>query len=199
MIDSQLTSEISDGISGGTIDLDPQFIVLQRKTVISTAAMGNSADGGQIFLGEAGDALFIEPSVDLNVSSQAGQSGTVQIDAVIQQLSETVVPISETFLATTTLYAARCIAQKDGVFSSFTSVDRDGLPSPPGNFLLSPLFSLLPSRKKESHRAIPFMTEDIFAQFSIHEPVAPNIPQQQGVALWPDECTLVSALNNSHQ
>lgn len=139
MIDSRVTSAISNGIVGGTIDFDPQFIVLQGDSEISTAASGNTGDGGQIFLGEAGDSLFIEPTVALNVSSRSGQSGTLQIDAAIQQLSESVAPLPESFLSGVTLYAARCAAQKDGKFSSFTSGGQDGLPPGPQDFRVSPI------------------------------------------------------------
>ena len=75
----------------------------------------------------------------IDASSDLGINGSVNIQASIQQLSETVAPLPEAIMSVDALYAQRCAAQKSGQFSSLVLGYSNGVPQPPGGYLPSPL------------------------------------------------------------
>jgi len=140
VIDSEITSEIGAGTAGGNIDFDPQFIVLQGNTRVSTAATSAvSGDGGTIQLGRPGDNLFVAPTAILDVSSQSGQSGTLAVGATTQSLSEEVPRPDVAIIDPQNFLPVRCASQQGGSFSSIVEDGLDVLPPEPGDFFPSPL------------------------------------------------------------
>lgn len=80
--DSQVTSRVKEGSgSAGSINFDPDFIVLKNSQVMSTAVSG--AGGGDITL-TANSAIVMDPFTFLDARSQFGGSGTVNLQAPVQ-------------------------------------------------------------------------------------------------------------------
>ena len=80
--------------------------------------------------------MLIDPNSVLDVSSLSGLSGSISIQAPVQNLSGTLVPLQQSYLETAGLLAQRCAARyADGQFSTFVLSARDGLPPGPGGLL----------------------------------------------------------------
>lgn len=132
---SQVTSRVKEGSgSAGSINFDPDFIVLKNSQVLSTAVSGS---GGDITL-TANLAIVMDPFTFLDARSQFGGSGRVNIQAPIQFLSSTIVPLPQNLVPVTTLYGSKCMAEK-GRFSSFVDTKADTIAPTPGTMLASPL------------------------------------------------------------
>ena len=134
--DSQVTSSVGGGPTtvGGNINVDPQFIILQNSQILAQAFAGQ---GGDITL--TAGVVLADSFSTIDASSDLGINGSVNIQASIQQLSETVAPLPETIVSVAALYAQRCAAQRNGQFSSLVLGNHEGLPPTPGRFLPSPL------------------------------------------------------------
>ncbi|MGE0276423.1 MAG: filamentous hemagglutinin N-terminal domain-containing protein [Nitrospiraceae bacterium] len=135
--DSTLTASVAGGneTTGGKIDIDPQYVVIQNSQVLAKAADGS---GGRIAI-EASKAVLIDPGSSLDATSSKGVNGQILIQSPIQQLAGAIAPLPQAFVVAANLYGQRCAAQKGGQFSSFVQGARDGLPPQPGDFLASPL------------------------------------------------------------
>ncbi len=120
---------------GGNISVDPEFIILQNSQILANAVEGQ---GGNISL-VATNAVLVDPFSRLDASSALGVSGSVDIQAPIQNLSGTIAPLPEDTVPVTALYNARCAAGQDGHFSTFVDSKTDSLSPIPGWFLPSPL------------------------------------------------------------
>ncbi|HZN45887.1 MAG TPA: filamentous hemagglutinin N-terminal domain-containing protein [Nitrospiraceae bacterium] len=134
---STLTASVAGGneTTGGKIDIDPQYVIIQNSQILAKAADGN---GGRIAI-EASQAVLIDPSSRLDATSSQGISGQVLIQSPIQQLSGAIAPLPQAFAVAANLYGQRCAAQKGGQFSSFVQGARDGVPPQPGDLIASPL------------------------------------------------------------
>jgi len=77
----------------------------------------------------------------VDASSKLGVSGTVNINAPVQNVSGDLVVLSEDFSSAAALLAQQCAARvADGKFSTFVVAAREGLPVELGGFLASPSF-----------------------------------------------------------
>ena len=143
LVNSQIISSVGGGAStvGGNISLDPKFIILQNSQILANAFGGQ---GGNISL-VASNAVLVDPFSVLDASSALGVSGSVDIQAPIQNLSGTIAPLPEEAAPVSALYNARCAAGQDGHFSTFVDSKADSLSPTPGTFLASPL--LFPKSK----------------------------------------------------
>ena len=135
--DSTLTASVAGGneTTGGKIDIDPQYVIIQNSQILARAADGN---GGRIAIA-ASQAVLIDPSSRLDATNSQGISGQVLIQSPIQQLSGAIAPLPQAFAVAANLYGQRCAAQKGGQFSSFIQGARDGVPPQPGDLIASPL------------------------------------------------------------
>ncbi len=123
---------------GGDITIDtvrPQAVVIQGNSQILANAPEGQGGNINIFAG----VVLQEPGTVLNASSGIGLSGTINIQAPIQQLSGAIAPLPQAFAVATNLYGQRCATQKGGQFSSFVEGARDGVPPQPGDLIPSPL------------------------------------------------------------
>ncbi len=136
LINSAIESSVQgdETTSGGNISLDPEFVIVQDSQILAQATQGA---GGNIDL--IGNTVLVDPFSTIDASSQFGISGSVNIQAPIQNLSGTIAPLPETIIETATLYGARCAAQKGSEFSSLNVRGRDRVPFEPGDYLLTPL------------------------------------------------------------
>ncbi len=139
LTNSQITSSVGGGAStvGGNISVDPEFIILQNSQILANAFAGQ---GGNIAL-VATNAVLVDPFSKVDASSALGVSGSVDIQAPIQNLSGTIAPLPEETTPVTTLYGARCTAGQGGNFSTFVNSKAESLSSAPGTFLSSPLLA----------------------------------------------------------
>jgi len=141
--DSTISSSVQGSTTtvGGDISVDPDFIILQNSQILAKAVEGQ---GGNISL-IANNAVLVDPLSVLDASSALGVSGSVDIQAPIQNLSGTLAPLPEETTPVTALYGARCAAGSGGHFSTFVDSKAGSLSSTPGAFLASPLLNLAAS------------------------------------------------------
>jgi large exoprotein involved in heme utilization and adhesion len=140
LVDSTIESSVQGDVTtaGGDISLDPDFIILQNSQILAKAVQGQ---GGNITL-IANDAVLVDPFSVLDASSALGVSGSVNIQAPIQNLSGTIVPLPQDPVPVTALYGSRCVAGAGGHFSTFVDSKADSLAPTPGAFLASPFLPL---------------------------------------------------------
>ncbi len=165
--DSQIISSVKGDkdTGGGDIFLDPDFIVLQNSQILARAFEGN---GGNINL--VANVIFGDLFTIIDATSDLGISGSVDIQAPIQNLSGTIAPLPETPANIGTMYSAKCAARKNGEFSSFAVVDRSGLPQVPGGWLSSPIFPLLASHPAADTQMAEATRSASKHHLSSHEP-----------------------------
>ncbi len=137
--DSTISSSVEGSATtvGGNVSLDPEFIILENSQILAKAVEGR---GGNISL-VATNAVLVDPLSVLDASSDLGVSGSVDIQAPIQNLSGTIAPLPEETTPVTGLYGARCAAGQGGNFSTFVDSKVDSFSPTPGRFLASPLLS----------------------------------------------------------
>ncbi len=135
LTNSTISASVLDGTGGGgSVDIDPQFVILQNSQILAQAVQG---PGGNIFI--TTNLLLPDANSVISASSQFGVNGTVTIQSPNAPGGGEVQPLGETPLLATSLLNQRCAALAGGEFSSFTVAGRDSLPTEPGNWLASPL------------------------------------------------------------
>jgi hypothetical protein len=138
LYDSTVTSSVGGGpeTTGGNITIDPEYFVMRNSSIIANAYEGT---GGNIQI--VAGVFLADPSSVVDASSQLGISGTVDIQAPIQNVSGVLKPLPAEFRSADTLLRERCMARiRAGKYSSFVVAGRDGLPKEPGNPLSGFLF-----------------------------------------------------------
>jgi filamentous hemagglutinin family protein len=135
LTDSTISASVLDGTGGGgSVNIDPQFILLQNSQILANAVFGL---GGNINL--TTNLLLPDSASIISASSQFGQQGTISIQSPISPASGKIIPLSQKPLIETSLMGQRCAASADGIYSSFTVAGRDTLPTEPDGWLSSPL------------------------------------------------------------
>ena len=135
--DSKLTSSVQgqSGSNGGNISIDPIAVAIQNSQILAQA---NQGAGGNISVVASG-AVLVDPNTTFDASAgPAGVSGSVNINAPIQVLGGTLVPLKVSY-SQPALSGDRCAADPQGRFSSFVQTGRDGVPQIPGGYAPSPL------------------------------------------------------------
>jgi len=135
LVNSTISASVLDGTGdGGSVNIEPQFVVLQNSQILAQAVQG---PGGNVSITTN---LLLPDSISvISASSQFGQNGTVAIQSPISPASGKIVPLSQKPLTETSLMSQRYVAVSEGIFSSFTVAGRDSLPPQPGGWLSSPL------------------------------------------------------------
>ncbi len=131
--------------NGGNISIDPQYVILQGSPILAKAFAGS---GGAI---DVTAGLFLaDPASVVDASSTLGLSGTVQINAPINNLSSVVAQLPESLLAVQALLRASCAAKlAQGATSSFVERGRDGIPAGPDGLLVSPYLPMTAEQSKQ--------------------------------------------------
>jgi large exoprotein involved in heme utilization and adhesion len=138
LTNSMISASVLDGTGGGgSVNIDPQFVLLQNSQILAQAVQG---PGGNIFI--TTNLLLPDANSLISASSQFGQQGTITIQSPISPASGKIVPLSQKPLIATTMMTQRCAALAGGEFSSLTVAGRDSLPAEPGGWLASPLATL---------------------------------------------------------
>jgi filamentous hemagglutinin family protein len=158
LVDSTIESTVHGDATtlAGSITLDPDFIILQNSQILAKAVDGQ---GGNITL-IASKGVLVDAQSTLEVTSERGISGTVNIESPIQVLSGTIVPLPSTPVNVATLYAARCVAGEGGHFSTFVDSKSDSVAPTPGTFLASPFLPVTDvSQKAMAHNKQAYSSE----------------------------------------
>ena len=138
LTNSTISASVLDGTGGGgSVNIDPQFVILQNSKILARAVQG---PGGNIFI--TTNLLLPDANSVISASSQFGVNGTVTIQSPNAPGGGEVQPLGQTPLQATSLLNQRCAALAGGEFSSFTVAGRDSLPTEPGGWLSSPLAAL---------------------------------------------------------
>lgn len=138
LTNSTISASVLDGTGGGgSVSIDPQFVILQNSQILAQAVQG---PGGNISI--TTNLLLPDATSVISASSQFGVNGTVTIQSPNAPASGKIQPLGKTPLLATTLLNQRCAALAGGNFSSFTVAGRDSLPVEPGSWLASPLAAL---------------------------------------------------------
>jgi large exoprotein involved in heme utilization and adhesion len=138
LTNSTISASVLDGTGGGgSVNIDPQFVILQNSQILAQATQG---PGGNIFI--TTNLLLPDAYSTISASSQFGVNGTVTIQSPNAPGSGQIQPLGKTPLLATSLLNQRCAALAGGEFSSFTVAGRDSLPTEPGSWLASPLTTL---------------------------------------------------------
>jgi large exoprotein involved in heme utilization and adhesion len=138
LTNSLISASVLDGTGGGgSVNIDPQFVILQNSQILAQATQG---PGGNISI--TTNLLLPDANSVISASSQFGVNGTVTIQSPNAPGSGQIQPLGKTPLLATTLLNQRCAALAGGEFSSFTVAGRDSLPTEPGSWLASPLATL---------------------------------------------------------
>ena len=133
-ITSSVGNETIKTTQGGNIIIDPDHVILRKSEIRANAFAGS---GGAIDI--TANLFFADASSIVDASSTLGVSGTVQINAAINNLSSVVAQLPESLLAVQALLRASCAARlSEGATSSFVERGRDGIPAGPDGLLASP-------------------------------------------------------------
>ncbi len=139
---STISASVLDGTGGGgSVDIDPQYVLLQNSQILANADQG---PGGNITINITNGGLFL-PDANSVVSASSGNpalNGTVTIQSPNAPASGQIQPLGQSPLLATSLLNQHCAALAGGEFSSFTVAGRDSLPTEPGSWLASPLATL---------------------------------------------------------
>ncbi len=137
LINSPISTSVAGAAgdsNGGNISIDPDFVILRNSPILARAVAGS---GGAI--GITAGLFLADPSSIVDASSTLGVSGTVQINAPINNLSSVVARLPESLLAVQALLRASCAAKlAQGSTSSFVERGRDGIPAGPDGLLAGP-------------------------------------------------------------
>ena len=135
LTNSTISASVLDGTGGGgSVDIDPQVVILQNSQILAQAVQG---PGGNISLTTT---LFLpDANSVISASSQFGVNGTVTIQSPNAPASGKVQPLGKAPLQATALLNQHCASLAGGEFSSFTVAGRDSLPAGPSSWLASPL------------------------------------------------------------
>jgi filamentous hemagglutinin family protein len=141
LINSLISASVLDGTGGGgSVDIDPQYVLLQNSQILAEAVQG---PGGNITITITNGGLFLSDANSvISTSSQFGVNGTVTIQSPNAPASGHIQPLDKSPLIATSLLNQRCASLAGGEFSSFTVAGRDSLPTEPDSWLASPLATL---------------------------------------------------------
>ncbi|BFU96568.1 MAG: protein of unknown function [Nitrospira sp.] len=141
LTNSKISASVLDGTGGGgSVNIDPQFVILQNSQILAEAKQG---PGGNIGITITNGGLFLPDSTSrVSASSEFGQSGNVIIQSPNAPAGGKIQPLGKAPLQVTALLSQRCAAIARGEVSSFVVAGRDTLPIEPGGWLTSPLASI---------------------------------------------------------
>jgi filamentous hemagglutinin family protein len=150
LTNSQITTSVLSGTGGGgnifigTSGQPVQFVVLNNGGIHANAFGG---PGGNISIFTT--ALFSSTPVGtaITASSQLSQPGTININAVITDVSGSLVELPSALVEVAALLRASCAARlAAGKASSFVVAGREGIPPEPGGLLPTALTSSSPGK-----------------------------------------------------
>jgi hypothetical protein len=162
LIDSQITTSVRSGVGGGgnitlgTSGHPLQFIVLDNGG-IHADAFGGPGGNISIFADVMLSSTPIETAV--TASSTLSAPGTVNINAVVTDISESLGTLSTEVLQAAALLRASCASRlAEGKTSSLVVAGREGVPLEPGG--LMPSGFLEPRSAAMAGRAASFLADE---------------------------------------
>ena len=144
---SEIAANTNSGVGGnitiaGTVPMHAQALSRSETVILldsDLTAKAQEGQGGRIDI--VAKAFLADPDSVIDASSQdGGIDGEVNIEAVVTNLSELVMPLSQRLAPETPLLRNHCAARlHQGLISSFVERERAGIPSAPDGLLPSRL------------------------------------------------------------
>ncbi len=122
LVNSRITSEA--GKDGGNIDIDPQFVTLNKSRIIANAILGN---GGNIRV--ATDFLISSADSAITASSEFGVNGRISVLGPSVDLTGSLSSLSGSLMGAEGRLPEHCGIKLGGDLSSFLVLNRGGLPT----------------------------------------------------------------------
>lgn len=174
LIDSPVSTSVAGAAgdsNGGNISIDPDFVILKGSPILARAIAGS---GGAIDI--AAGLFLADPSSIVDATSTLGVSGTVQINAAINNLSSVVAQLPESLLAVQTLLRAACAARlAQSATSSFVERGRDGIPAGPDGLLASPYLPMTTEHSKRQQTNPSITTSGIQLRRLLGQPLPSSL------------------------
>ncbi len=149
--DSEISTSVASGAgSGGNIDVDPEFVVLDRSLLLARADAGS---GGDITI--AAREFVRSADSTLSASSRLGIDGRIRVTSPAVDLSADLASLPGEPLDASELLRERC-ALRDGARAASLSLRlRNAIPAGPDDLPFPPLPGTLPaSRPRGEHEAV---------------------------------------------
>ncbi len=131
LVNGRIDASVGGG-SGGNVTIDPTFLILEDRSLISAAA-GPGGTGGRVEI--SAQNLFVFPGSEITASAgAAGIDGTVEIHSPESDVSGSLLALPATYHDGSALLRQRCAARRTGKRAgTFTVREAAGvLPSPDG-------------------------------------------------------------------
>ena len=109
--------------TGGNIQIDPEFVILDHSTISANAAVGR---GGNVLLQAAN---FLSSATPITAPGSA--AGTVEIAAPELDLSAALAALAASFVDTSLRLQERCVMRLGVEASSFLAIGRGGVEAAP--------------------------------------------------------------------
>jgi filamentous hemagglutinin family protein len=135
LLDAQITTSVGETASGGSIFIDPIFVVLQSSQILANAEFG---PGGQILI--RADQIIIDQSSSIAARSLFNPQldGTVVVDAPESDVLAGVAVLPGSYLDVGSLLTGACQSARGGIGgSSLVVAGRGGVPVDPDGYLPS--------------------------------------------------------------
>jgi filamentous hemagglutinin family protein len=127
LVSSKITTSVSNKTgSGGNIEIDPQFVILNHSRIIAEAIEGN---GGNITI-NTGEYIKSADSI-VDASSQLGIPGRIEITGPRVDVNGALVVLSSELRSAAEVLRHSCAAQAAQPQSSLVEAGRGGLPQDP--------------------------------------------------------------------
>jgi len=131
--DSQITTSVASSTGrGGNIFIDPQFVILQRSTILANAFGG---PGGNITI--IADNFLPDVLSLVEASSALSTPGTILIRSPENNLKAAIAQLPGEFVDASRLMRAGCAARHTGATSSLAVAGRGGVPADADGYLPS--------------------------------------------------------------
>ncbi|MGH8654905.1 MAG: hypothetical protein ACREYE_23295 [Gammaproteobacteria bacterium] len=151
---SAITTSVAGGQGdGGSITIDPTFVVLDGSRIVANARQGR---GGNIRI--VSDFFFASPDSIVSASSDLGIDGIVDIESPDTDVISGALELPESFLDAASLLSDRCSARTAKGSSSFVVSGRGGVP--PGPETMLPVYAFDLSAKADGSADRPLGEAD---------------------------------------
>jgi|GEM_PF-697406 len=131
LVDSQISTSVAGGKgSGGNINIDPQFLILDNSQITAQALQGA---GGNIKI--IAEHFIATPDSILSASSQFGVDGKVIIDSPDTNMLGKMATLTTKFLDPATLFKEQCEARYNAGLSSLSVMVTDVKAAPGESYL----------------------------------------------------------------
>ena len=129
--DSVISTSVQGGSgTGGNILIDPEFVIVNKSSIIANAFGG---PGGNITI--IADNFIASADSVIEASSALSTPGVIQIRSPENNVENNIAQLPAAFLDASALLRGLCTARRTGAPSSFVVAGRGGIPFDPDGYL----------------------------------------------------------------